>query len=561
MPGAFLARAEGEILVDPIVSTYAVDVFTGDQTHPDTAYSRVGGAYVSVFEEVFSSADRDVYCVARDALTGDVDGGAYIELGTGDWTDPSIAVADGAGVALVVATVADAAPASLEARLWDLTADDVLGDSFGLLSLAAPLSRVDVGGTSDASADPAFLVVAEADFGTDRDVVGVTVSSAGAVRSTFGLTTSTVNDSFMPAVSESTGDPLLSKRWNVAYADEDLTTGNHTVFVAQYDATGALLGSLVEALPGLPEPVTALDVSDLIEGPNGTPEYLVVFSTMFSGLNETLLVRVQGTTSSLVLQSLPLLEHAPLDVTPFAPRLATTDDRYLVAYYDVDAGSGLMQPVVSVLDPVGDDLLAVADRRLLVDPAGPGPDFDGKGGIAIASGFSGGLFVDDWCGVVSERQTAQGADLFGATVEPIPQKSVAWQFCWGTENSTGDRGFLRVTGGTSVFSPKQLVAEALPPLQFALLVVGTEAADVPMVGGGEGTLCVGGTIGRYNAQIQQVSPQGSVGFVVEPLVIPLGGAVVSATAGDVFGFQVWHRDVGGAGATSKVTNAVAVGFE
>ncbi|MEO1695888.1 MAG: hypothetical protein AAFU73_01245, partial [Planctomycetota bacterium] len=85
------------------------------------------------------------------------------------------------------------------------------------------------------------------------------------------------------------------------------------------------------------------------------------------------------------------------------------------------------------------------------------------------------------------------------------------------------------------------MAEALPPLQFALLVAGTEAADVPMVGGGEGTLCVGGTIGRYNAQIQQVSLQGSVGFVVEPLVIPLGGAVVSATAGDVFGFQACHR--------------------
>ncbi|MEO0663035.1 MAG: hypothetical protein AAFZ87_15980 [Planctomycetota bacterium] len=94
-----------------------------------------------------------------------------------------------------------------------------------------------------------------------------------------------------------------------------------------------------------------------------------------------------------------------------------------------------------------------------------------------------------------------------------------------------------------------------------MLVAGTEAADVPMVGGGEGTLCVGGTIGRYNAQIQQVSLQGSVGFVVEPLVIPLGGAVVSATAGDVFGFQAWHRDVGGAGATSNLTNAVAVGFE
>ncbi|MEO0663034.1 MAG: hypothetical protein AAFZ87_15975, partial [Planctomycetota bacterium] len=380
-------------------------------------------------------------------LTGDVDGGAYIELGTGDWTDPSIAVADGAGVALVVATVADATPPSLEGRIWDLTADDVLGDSFGILGLAAPLSRVDVGGTSDAAADPAFLVVAEADFGTDRDVVGVTLSSSGAVRSTIGIASIASNDSFLPAVSESTGDPLLANRWNVAFADEELATGIHSVYVAKFDETGSLVGTLGQVLLGLPEPVGALDVSDLIDGPDGTPEYLVVFSTMFSGLNETLLVRVQGTTSSLAIQSLPLLEHAPLDVTPFAPRLATTDDRYLVAYYDVDAGSGLMQPVVSVLDPVGDDLLAVAVRRLLVDPAGPGPDFAGKGGIAIASGFSGGLFVDDWCGVVFERQTAQGVDLFGATVEPIPEKSVAWQFCWGTENRTGDRGFLRVTGG------------------------------------------------------------------------------------------------------------------
>lgn len=75
--------------------------------------------------------------------------------------------------------------------------------------------------------------------------------------------------------------------------------------------------------------------------------------------------------------------------------------------------------------------------------------------------------------------------------------------------------------------------------------------------GGEGTLCLGGVLGRFNNMISPIDVDGTVEFTLDPQQIPAGGVLYSAFVGDFYQFQVWHRDFVGF-QTSNYTNAVTI---
>ena len=80
-----------------------------------------------------------------------------------------------------------------------------------------------------------------------------------------------------------------------------------------------------------------------------------------------------------------------------------------------------------------------------------------------------------------------------------------------------------------------------------------------MAGGSQGTLCLGGNVGRFNMQIVNSGPSGAFEIDVDTTNIP-GLPPSNVQAGDTWTFQGWYRDANPSN-TSNFTDAVRVTFD
>lgn len=128
------------------------------------------------------------------------------------------------------------------------------------------------------------------------------------------------------------------------------------------------------------------------------------------------------------------------------------------------------------------------------------------------------------------------------------------------DNSSGQGASLYAVGSNVVADNNlQLFARNLPTDQFGYFITSMTAANIPMAGGSQGTLCMAGTTGRFVDQIQNSGGEGIFGITVDvnDLPAPAGPAIL---AGDTWLFQAWFRD-NNPGPVSNFTESIAVTFE
>ncbi|MEZ6016192.1 MAG: hypothetical protein R3F49_13820 [Planctomycetota bacterium] len=151
-----------------------------------------------------------------------------------------------------------------------------------------------------------------------------------------------------------------------------------------------------------------------------------------------------------------------------------------------------------------------------------------------------------------------------AYLAPLDER-VGAAYCAPTQpNSTGNASQLDLVGLANVHDDALFArASSLPPGAPALALVSRAPGLVVMPGGSDGNLCLGGAIGRYVApgQIQLASPTGTFELALALDELPTPGGLVSASPGETWYFQVWHRDGGPATGSSNFTNGVSVTFE
>ena len=78
--------------------------------------------------------------------------------------------------------------------------------------------------------------------------------------------------------------------------------------------------------------------------------------------------------------------------------------------------------------------------------------------------------------------------------------------------------------------------------KFGYFLLSETQAFFANPGGSQGNLCIGGTLGRFRAQVQNSGPAGAFDITVDLTNIPLFGAIL---AGETWNFSCWYRDVGG----------------
>ncbi len=92
VPAEEVARARGDITIDPIISSEVVNPSTLDDHDPDVAYDAASDRYFIAYEQVFSQTDHDAYCMMLAGATGlpIPDTAMYIDSTTDDWRQVSV---------------------------------------------------------------------------------------------------------------------------------------------------------------------------------------------------------------------------------------------------------------------------------------------------------------------------------------------------------------------------------------------------------------------------------------------------------------------------------------
>lgn len=95
VPASEVARAKGDLIVDPIISTAfadSTDASWFDNQHPDVAYDVSNDRYLVAYEQVWSETDHDVVCQMIAGSTGQVivNQVSYVDYTSNDWRQLSV---------------------------------------------------------------------------------------------------------------------------------------------------------------------------------------------------------------------------------------------------------------------------------------------------------------------------------------------------------------------------------------------------------------------------------------------------------------------------------------
>ena len=175
--------------------------------------------------------------------------------------------------------------------------------------------------------------------------------------------------------------------------------------------------------------------------------------------------------------------------------------------------------------------------------------------------------------VLATESSASGNQTSSALIDNIsaqltldtPTITLGLPYCSPAQlNSTGASGKMAATG--SPFPEDNavtLTASSLPVNAFGFFITSMAQGFVVGPGGSDGDLCLGGDIGRYvgAGQIQSSDAAGTFSLSIDVTVIPTPTGFTSASAGQTWNFQAWHRDSEPMMATSNFTEGLALTFE
>ncbi|MEM1447575.1 MAG: hypothetical protein AAGI22_00610 [Planctomycetota bacterium] len=126
-------------------------------------------------------------------------------------------------------------------------------------------------------------------------------------------------------------------------------------------------------------------------------------------------------------------------------------------------------------------------------------------------------------------------------------------------NSAGPGARIRALGSPFVADADlTLVADEMPPNTVGFFLVAPAQGFIAGPGGSAGNLCLGGSIGRYQATVLNSGALGTFAMAVDLAAIPQPTGDVAAVPGDTWFFQAWFRDAIVSIPTSNFTDGVAV---
>jgi hypothetical protein len=133
--------------------------------------------------------------------------------------------------------------------------------------------------------------------------------------------------------------------------------------------------------------------------------------------------------------------------------------------------------------------------------------------------------------------------------------------CQTIPNSTGMPGQLAAFGSETVAANDiVLIGSDMPQNTFGFPIVSRSAAQV-IPPGAAGFRCVGGSVGRDLTNIFNTGASGAATLPLDLNAIPSPFGPLTATAGETWYWQIWHRDSFSGAVTSTFTDSIIFTFQ
>ncbi len=565
LDAAFVAAARFPLVIDPMVSTFAVDEnFPVDHFDPDTAYDVTTDRYLIVYEEVFSIADHDVFAQTRGA-NGTFAAGAYLDISTENWTGPQCAGLNSADQFLCAAQVGGA----IRGRTIG-AANFGLGAKFDISTPDASGSKVlaDVGGDpyGFSGTDVAYYcVVWQRDFSaSDTDIHArlVRPNSSLVGTGTLMIDNSAGSLDQRPSISKSNGQLGSAAAWTIAW-HRALSTSDYDVRFARLAWDGTILtpstplasSSALESFARASSPLDdgrVLVTWSVDEGTDHDVHYAVLAGAT---------VETSGNLGEL--EALPTLRHDQIDSS-----VDSDGQRFVVAYSEnFTDGAGDYRTWLSAFAPFGGALECVEAQQWLDAHTSLHADVVStwSGGGAAARSFAVWDKRDvndqgDIRGTLYDRPLGGGRVLFcpgdGSAMHcPCSNDGVAPRGCGNSVHTNGALLSSTLDAQTGSADTMTFWAGDMPANVSCTLFQGTTGASTTAFG--DGLRCVGGTQVRIRTKLADWN--GTAGWPTggEPSVSAAGAVPL---AGAVRYYQVTYRNAASfcTPATFNITNGVRV---
>jgi hypothetical protein len=143
--------------------------------------------------------------------------------------------------------------------------------------------------------------------------------------------------------------------------------------------------------------------------------------------------------------------------------------------------------------------------------------------------------------------------------DPGSTPSLGGSYCGpAPPNSSGNAGVISASGSAVASSNDfHLTASDLPANQFGYFLTSMTQGFVANPGGSQGNLCLGGNIGRFNAQVGNSGSGGAFTQSIDLSFMPTNPPQPTLP-GQTWNFQCWYRDLGG---NSNFTDGLEVLFQ
>lgn len=571
-PAALVEGAVGRFVIDPVLTTFAVENGLADEFGGDTAFDSTNGIWVTVAEEVFSADDHDIHAV-RHTSAGTISGQDYVDISGEDWRSPAIAGNNVDDQFLVVAARGTAPSRAIWGRTVEATASLNMSAQFRISDPADAhdLYLPDVGGDIYVSGPTYYCVVWEREFiaAGDYDIharlVRTDTSLVGP--STLIIDNSAATIHRRPSISNRNGGQTDTDRdWNVVWEDQASPT-NRNILGARVHFDGTI------AAPTFTVASSILDERNPTAAPHiegsGVEPWMVAYQ-IDSGANGWD-VRCRSFDGTAILSTLDLSEQFPSVALDQVTPSCDTGGGQFVVVYDERSGAFFTTTdikVASIYSIAG--ALGVNEGNV---SASPGLFVDTRPRV-VTKGFGAGQIND--AQVVFDRDDSGPNDVY-VTGYDVPNGGPVTNFCagdgtgtacpcgnsgaagHGCASSVNPAGALLSSTGTAAIGLDSLVLSTtgLPGSAPVLFFQGTAQSGVgPGTVFGDGLRCASGTVVRL------ATKTASSGMAQYPagadLPVSQRGAVPNA--GAVRYYQGWYRNSAAfcTASTFNLTNGLRV---
>ncbi len=146
---------------------------------------------------------------------------------------------------------------------------------------------------------------------------------------------------------------------------------------------------------------------------------------------------------------------------------------------------------------------------------------------------------DAWGSTTSVNGDVGSPGVFIAVVCP----PVGESYCVAAANQTGQVAMTSLDGSPSILRNElEVRCNALPGGAVGYFLTSTTIDQIVNPGNAVGTLCLGGSIGRYSASAQAASSSGEMSLALDLAGLSQPTGPVAAMSGETWHFQCWYRD-------------------